>query len=298
MTSLNPTWTIGSQIAEAVPAPQRRITAGGAWCAPARCSSSSGCRGPRSASNTYPHQLSGGLRQRVMIAMALVNSPKLLIADEPTTALDVTIQAQILDLIDDLRRDFEMAVILITHDLGVIAARADRVMVMYAGKIVEGSETERALRLDAAPVHGGAVPVDPALRPGSLTGALLDSGRAAGPDVRRRPVAASRLAAATRSHAARRRSRCSLRRRPGTAHVRAPAPSTPTPLPCPARPAPESTSMPASTRSRPRPPTARRGQRWRTTPVRSPSAWSTPMRETATLRSTSRSSSVRLRSSR
>jgi oligopeptide/dipeptide ABC transporter ATP-binding protein len=97
---------------------------------------------PAERLNSYPYQLSGGLRQRVMIAMALVNSPKLLIADEPTTALDVTIQAQILDLIDNLRRDFEMAVILITHDLGVIAARADRVMVMYAGKIAEGSGTE------------------------------------------------------------------------------------------------------------------------------------------------------------
>jgi oligopeptide/dipeptide ABC transporter ATP-binding protein len=97
---------------------------------------------PAERLNAYPYQLSGGLRQRVMIAMALVNSPRLLVADEPTTALDVTIQAQILDLIDNLRRDFEMAVILITHDLGVIAARANRVMVMYAGKIAEGAGTE------------------------------------------------------------------------------------------------------------------------------------------------------------
>jgi peptide/nickel transport system ATP-binding protein len=102
----------------------------------------------------YPHQLSGGLRQRVMIAIALACSPKLLIADEPTTALDVTIQAQILDLIDSLRRDLKMAVILITHDLGVIAARASRVMVMYAGKIVEGAGTDE---LFSAMWHGPGV---------------------------------------------------------------------------------------------------------------------------------------------
>jgi oligopeptide/dipeptide ABC transporter ATP-binding protein len=141
MTSLNPTWTIGRQIAEAY----QLHNASTQHEAMARAREVLELvRLPRPAErlNSYPYQLSGGLRQRVMIAMALVNSPKLLIADEPTTALDVTIQAQILDLIDNLRRDFEMAVILITHDLGVIAARADRVMVMYAGKIAEGSGTE------------------------------------------------------------------------------------------------------------------------------------------------------------
>ena len=142
MTSLNPTWTIGRQIAEAYQL-HNDSTQREAMVRAREVLELVGLPRPAERLNTYPYQLSGGLRQRVMIAMALVNSPKLLIADEPTTALDVTIQAQILDLIDNLRRDFEMAVILITHDLGVIAARADRVMVMYAGKIVEGSETEQ-----------------------------------------------------------------------------------------------------------------------------------------------------------
>jgi len=142
MTSLNPTWTVGKQIAEAYQLHHRDASQREALTRAREVLELVGLPRPAERLNAYPHHLSGGLRQRVMIAMALVNSPKLLIADEPTTALDVTIQAQILDLIDGLRRDFDMAVILITHDLGVIAARANRVMVMYAGKIAEGAGTE------------------------------------------------------------------------------------------------------------------------------------------------------------
>jgi peptide/nickel transport system ATP-binding protein len=141
MTSLNPTWTVGRQIAEAVRL-HRDVTQRQALAQAREVLELVGMPHPAERLGYYPHQLSGGLRQRVMIAMALACSPKLLIADEPTTALDVTIQAQILDLIDSLRRDLKMAVILITHDLGVIAARASRVMVMYAGKIVEGAGTD------------------------------------------------------------------------------------------------------------------------------------------------------------
>ena len=140
MTSLNPTMTIGDQIGEVLHI-HREVSDDETQ---ERCAEVLGLVGmprPKERLNDYPHQLSGGLRQRVMIAMALVCDPKLLIADEPTTALDVTIQAQILDLLDDLRRRLHMAVLLITHDMGVIAGRADRVAVMYAGKIVEQAET-------------------------------------------------------------------------------------------------------------------------------------------------------------
>ena len=140
LTSLNPTMTIGDQIAESV-----RIHRGASHEeALARAVEVLGLVGmPRPAERVsqYPHQLSGGMRQRVMIAMALACEPKLLIADEPTTALDVTIQKQILELIDSLRRRLSMAVILVTHDLGVIAGTADRVAVMYAGRIVETAPT-------------------------------------------------------------------------------------------------------------------------------------------------------------
>src|SRR5215472_5531348 len=141
MTSLNPTMTVGDQIAETV----LLHRGADARTARARAVEVLGLVGmPRPAErvSNYPHQLSGGMRQRVMIAMALACEPKLLIADEPTTALDVTIQKQILELIDSLRQRLKMAVILVTHDLGVIAGRADRVAVMYAGRIVETAPTD------------------------------------------------------------------------------------------------------------------------------------------------------------
>jgi len=140
MTSLNPTWTIGRQIAEPVML-HRKVSRAEAMERALEVLTLVGMPRPSERLGYYPHQLSGGLRQRVMIAIALACEPKLLIADEPTTALDVTIQAQILDLIDDLRERLKMAVILVTHDMGVIAARTSRVMVMYAGKIVEGAST-------------------------------------------------------------------------------------------------------------------------------------------------------------
>jgi peptide/nickel transport system ATP-binding protein len=149
MTSLNPTMTIGDQIAETV----RLHRGADKQTGLARAVEVLGLVGmPRPAERVknYPHQLSGGMRQRVMIAMALSCEPKLLIADEPTTALDVTIQKQILELLDDLRKRLGMAVILVTHDLGVIAGRADRAAVMYAGRVMETTGT---LQLFGNPRH-------------------------------------------------------------------------------------------------------------------------------------------------
>jgi oligopeptide/dipeptide ABC transporter ATP-binding protein len=140
MTSLNPTMTIGKQIAEGVLL-HREVGKEAARQRALEVLTLVDMPRPAERLDQYPHELSGGLRQRVMIAMALACEPKLLIADEPTTALDVTIQAQILDLIDDLRQRLHMAVILITHDMGVIAGRTDRVVVMYAGKVAEEAPT-------------------------------------------------------------------------------------------------------------------------------------------------------------
>lgn len=139
MTSLNPVFTVGEQIAEALRL-HRRLDKKAAKLAAIEAMREVAIPSPERRVDDYPHQLSGGMRQRVMIAMALACDPELLIADEPTTALDVTIQAQILELLDGLRKTRKLAVLLITHDLGVVADVADRVCVMYTGKIVEESD--------------------------------------------------------------------------------------------------------------------------------------------------------------
>jgi peptide/nickel transport system ATP-binding protein/oligopeptide transport system ATP-binding protein len=149
MTSLNPVYTVGEQIAEALRL-HRKLARKAAKAAAVEAMREVSIPDPARRADDYPHQLSGGMRQRVMIAMALACDPKLLIADEPTTALDVTIQAQILELLDGLRKTRELAVLLITHDLGVVAEVADRVAVMYTGRIVEASPVAE---LFARPKH-------------------------------------------------------------------------------------------------------------------------------------------------
>jgi oligopeptide/dipeptide ABC transporter ATP-binding protein len=149
MTSLNPVYTVGEQIAEALRL-HRKLSRKDARKGAVDAMREVAIPDAEMRADDYPHQLSGGMRQRIMIAMALACDPKLLIADEPTTALDVTIQAQILDLLDNLRKTRELAVLLITHDLGVVAEVADRVAVMYTGKIVEESTVDE---LFARPKH-------------------------------------------------------------------------------------------------------------------------------------------------
>ena len=213
MTSLNPVYTVGEQIAEAlrlheglsrkaaleravemlalvrIPTPQRRV-------------------------HDYPHQFSGGMRQRVMIAMALACNPKLLIADEPTTALDVTIQAQILDLLAELKERLGMAILLITHAMGVVAEVAQRVVVMYAGKVVEEAPRRGAVRAPAPSLHAGPDPLDPAHRHrGAAQGAArADPGHGAQADRSGRglPLRAA-LHVRHAPSASRRRRRCASR---------------------------------------------------------------------------------------
>ena len=142
MTSLNPLYTVGRQIAEAV-ALHQGLNKRDSWDRAVEMLRRVYIPEPERRAHAYPHQLSGGMRQRVMIAMALSCNPKVLIADEPTTALDVTIQAQILDLMRELQETFGTAIILITHDMGVVAENADRVVVMYAGRKVEETDAAR-----------------------------------------------------------------------------------------------------------------------------------------------------------
>jgi peptide/nickel transport system ATP-binding protein len=158
MTALTPVYTIGWQIAEQVRA-HRKVSRRAAWDRAIELLTEVGIPRPEEAVHRYPHQLSGGMRQRAVIAMALTCNPALLVADEPTTALDVTVQAQILDLLRQLQAKHGSAIVFITHDLGVMAELADRIMVMYAGRIVERAGAEA---LFADPRH-------------PYTNALLDS---------------------------------------------------------------------------------------------------------------------------
>jgi peptide/nickel transport system ATP-binding protein len=140
LSSLHPFYKVGTQLIEAMQA-HREISTQQARERTIELLAMVGIPDPRERVDNYPHEFSGGMRQRAMIAMALANDPKVLIADEPTTALDVTVQAQILDLIARLQRELDMAVVLITHDLGVVAEHTDRIAVMYAGRIVESAPT-------------------------------------------------------------------------------------------------------------------------------------------------------------
>jgi peptide/nickel transport system ATP-binding protein len=154
LTALHPFYTIGSQIVEAYRL-HNDVTKKAAKLRAIEMLERVGIPQPDRRVDDYPHQFSGGMRQRAMIAMSLVNNPKLLIADEPTTALDVTVQAQILDLIQDLQREYGSAVVLITHDLGVIAEIADEVLVMYAGRCVERGTTKQILTHPEMPYTWG-----------------------------------------------------------------------------------------------------------------------------------------------
>ncbi len=183
MTSLNPVFTIGDQITEAIRA-HERLSPKALVARAVGMLEKVGIPSAAQRMGDYPHQMSGGQRQRVMIAMALACRPKLLIADEPTTALDVTIQAQILDLLMDLRDEFGMAIIIITHNMGVVAETADRVIVMYAGRVVEEARVESVFDAPRHPYTRGLLSCIPSLegtarRLTAIPGTL--------PDPRRRP---------------------------------------------------------------------------------------------------------------
>lgn len=163
MTSLNPVFTVGDQIIEGILA-HFKVSRSEARERALQLLQEVGIPSPVERLKAYPHQLSGGMRQRVMIAIALSAEPEILVADEPTTALDVTVQAQILEVLDRLRTNRGMAVLLITHDLGIVAGRADRVAVMYAGQIVEEASTARLFANPSHPYTQGLFASVPRIR--------------------------------------------------------------------------------------------------------------------------------------
>ena len=167
MTSLNPVYTVGDQIAEAVQL-HEGLPRKAAWAKAIEMMQRVRIPDAERRAGDYPFQLSGGMRQRVMIAMALACNPRLLIADEPTTALDVTIQAEILDLLRALKDEFELSMLLITHDLGVVAETADRVAVMYAGRIVEEARVRELFRSPRHPYTEGLLRSVPRLTEAGL----------------------------------------------------------------------------------------------------------------------------------
>lgn len=175
MTSLNPVYRIGEQIAEAL-RNHRSINRRMALAQSVDLLQQVRIPEPHRAARMYPHQMSGGMRQRAMIAMAISCGPRLLIADEPTTALDVTIQAQILELLLELRREFGMAILLITHDFGVVAEVADSVSVMYAGRIVEAGPSESLFRDPHHPYTKALLKAMPTLGSGRIKDLYAISG--------------------------------------------------------------------------------------------------------------------------
>jgi len=172
MTSLNPVLTIGEQISEAVRL-HEGLTRQEAWKWAVNMLQMVQIPGPRARAREYPHKLSGGMRQRAMIAMALSCNPQLLLADEPTTALDVTIQAQIMDIMQRLKEDFEASIVLITHDLGIIAEMANRVIVMYAGKVVEEAPIKELFKDPRHPYTQGLLGSIPVIGRKAQTGRSL-----------------------------------------------------------------------------------------------------------------------------
>jgi oligopeptide/dipeptide ABC transporter ATP-binding protein len=163
MTALNPVLRIGDQIEEAIRIHERHANRSEIYRRALDSLKRAAVPEPEIRARQYPHQLSGGLRQRVMIAMALSAGPSILIADEPTTALDVTVQKQILELLATLRRELHLSLLFITHDLGVVAQIADRTLVMYAGRIVEEGPTEEVLRAPRHPYTEGLLRAAPRL---------------------------------------------------------------------------------------------------------------------------------------